>query len=84
MRISASRIRGQTFQSNVGTGTKISVAEPEPRAEEPKLSSILELELKLRISAPAPASFYLSKTKFFRIKSWLLKKVLKIVSILIL
>jgi hypothetical protein len=44
------------------SGTKISVAEPVQRAEEPKLNCLPELEPKLQIPASAPASapFYLS------------------------
>ncbi len=40
----------------------IGVAEPEPRAEEPKLNCLLEPDPKLRIAVAAPAPFYLSKT----------------------
>jgi hypothetical protein len=46
---------------------KSSVAEPEPKAEEPKLNCLPEPELKLRIAAlatapaPAPAHFYLQQ-----------------------
>jgi hypothetical protein len=52
----------------------ISVVEPQPRAEEPKLNCLLEPETKLRIEAPAaaPAPFYSIyhrfKTKFLEKK----------------
>jgi len=51
------------------------------RAEEPKLNWLLEPETELRIEAWAPARawapFYLRNwKKFYRKKSWLLKKFL--------
>jgi hypothetical protein len=51
----------------------------EPRSEEPKLNCLLEPEPKLRIAAPAPTlSIYKGLKKFYRKKSWLLKKFCKL------
>jgi hypothetical protein len=56
------------------------IAEPQPRAEEPKLNCLpkLEPEPKLRIAAPAPAPFYIIIIKDLKkyYKTWLLMKFL--------
>jgi hypothetical protein len=54
-----------------------SVAEPEPRAEEPKLNCLLVTEPKLRIAAPAPFYnlFIKDLQKFYRKQIMVAKEV---------